>query len=215
MKKLIMEEAVRHLRRRDPILKKVIKHVGDCSISSYPPTFHALVRTITYQQLHGRAAATIFGRLEALCGVRTLKPEAILALSTEQMRAVGLSGQKTAYIRDLAEKTAAKQVEFRRLPKLSDEEVIAQLTQVKGIGVWTAQMFLMFALERPDVFPVLDLGVRNGIQRAYGIPKDAKYPDYESVAEPWRPYRSLGSWLMWRVAEAPADVTFGSKPSPG
>lgn len=166
------------------------------------------MRTITFQQLHGKAASTIFGRLEALCGVRTLKPEAILPLSVEQMRAVGLSGQKTAYIRDLAEKTASGQLNFKRLPKLSDEEVIAQLTQVKGIGVWTAQMFLMFALERPDVFPVLDLGVRNGIQRAYGLPKDAKYPDYEAIAEQWRPHRSLGSWLMWRVVEAPPDVTF-------
>lgn len=124
------------------------------------------------------------------------------------MRAVGLSNQKAAYIRDLAEKTACGQLQFRRLNKLSDEEVIAQLTQVKGIGVWTAQIFLMFALGRPDVFPLLDLGVRNGIQRAYGLPKDAKPADYEAVADRWRPYRSIGSWLMWRVMDLPPEVTF-------
>lgn len=170
-------------------------------MNCHPPTFHSLVSSIVYQQLSGKAAATIFGRFKDCCGVRTLKPDAVLRLSEEQMRAAGLSGQKARYIRDLAEKTASGEVKFGRHGKMSDEEIIAELTQVKGIGVWTVQMFLMFALKRPDVFPVLDLGVRNGMQKAYGIDPKAKYPEYEAIAENWRPYRSVASWYMWRILE--------------
>ncbi len=117
------------------------------------------------------------------------------------MRAAGLSGQKARYIRDLAEKTASGEVRFGRHKKMGDEEIIAELTQVKGIGVWTVQMFLMFALQRPDVFPVLDLGVRNGMKKLYNLDPKAKYPDYEAIAENWRPYRSIASWYMWRSLE--------------
>jgi DNA-3-methyladenine glycosylase II len=117
------------------------------------------------------------------------------------MRAVGLSGQKAKYVRDLAEKTAHGAVRFGRHKKMTDEEVIAELTQVKGIGVWTVQMFLMFALERPDVFPVLDLGVRNGMKKVYGLSNEAKHTDYEAIAENWRPWRSVASWYMWRSLE--------------
>ncbi len=193
-----MEEALRHLRRKDPILKALILRVGPYAIDYHPPTFHALTRAIVYQQLSGKAAATIFRRFLDCCGVRTLKPESILVLGDEQMRAAGLSGQKARYIRDLAEKTAAGDLNFGRHKKLSDEEIIAELTQVKGIGVWTVQMFLMFALKRPDVFPVLDLGVRNGMQRVYGLDAAAKHEDYSAIAENWRPYRSVACWYMWR-----------------
>ncbi|WP_238325974.1 DNA-3-methyladenine glycosylase family protein [Bryobacter aggregatus] len=167
----------------------------------HAPTFHALARAIVYQQLSGKAAATIFRRFQDSCGVRTLNPHAVLAVEEERMRAAGLSGQKARYIRDLAEKTATGLVRFGRHKKMSDEEVIAELTQVKGIGVWTVQMFLMFALQRPDVFPVLDLGVRTGMQRLYGIDAKAKHPDYEALAERWKPYRSLASWYLWRSLE--------------
>lgn len=196
-----MEDVLRHLRRRDPILKRVIARVGPCEMNYHPPTFHALTRAIVYQQLSGSAASTIFRRFQDRCGVRNLKPEAVMRLAEEEMRAAGLSGQKARYVRDLAEKTAAGQVRFGRHRKQSDEEVIAELTQVKGIGVWTVQMFLMFALKRPDVFPVLDLGVRNGMQKAYGLESTAKHPEYEAIAENWRPYRSIASWYMWRVLE--------------
>lgn len=167
----------------------------------HPPTFHALARAIVYQQLSGKAAATILGRFELACGVRKLNPVAVLAVSEEQMRAAGLSGQKAGYIRDLAEKTASGEVRFGRHKKMEDDEIIAELTQVKGIGVWTVQMFLMFALKRPDVFPVLDLGVRNGMKNLYNIDPQAKHPDYEAIAENWRPYRSIASWYMWRSLE--------------
>lgn len=196
-----MEAALRHLRRRDPALKQIISQVGAFEMSYHPPTFHALVRSIVYQQLSGKAASTIFGRFEQACGVRTLRPEAVLAVSEEQMRAAGLSGQKARYIRDLAEKTAAGQVRFGGHKKMTDEEVIAELTQVKGIGVWTVQMFLMFALRRPDVFPVLDLGVRNGMTKVYGIDPKAKPHEFEAIAENWRPWRSVGAWYMWRSLE--------------
>lgn len=167
----------------------------------HAPTFHALVRSIVYQQLSGKAAATIFGRFHATCGVRILSPKAVLAVSEAEMRAAGLSGQKAKYVRDLAEKTANGVVRFGRHKKMTDEEVIAELTQVKGIGVWTVQMFLMFALERPDVFPVLDLGVRNGMKKVYGLSNEAKYDEYEAIAETWRPWRSVASWYMWRSLE--------------
>ncbi len=167
----------------------------------HPPTFEALLRSIVFQQLSGKAASTIFGRFKDCCGVRTLNPAAVVAVSEQQMRSAGLSGQKARYIRDLAEKTASGEVRFGRHKKMTDEEIIAELTQVKGIGVWTVQMFLMFALQRPDVFPVLDLGVRNGMQKLYQLDSKTKYADYETIAGNWRPYRSLASWYMWRSLE--------------
>jgi len=200
-----MEPALRHLSRRDPVLKQIISQVGPCVIKYRPPTFHALAQAIVYQQLSGKAADTIFGRYLATAGVRMLHPEAVLAVPEDMMRAAGLSGQKAKYIRDLAEKTVAGEVRFGRHKKMSDEEIIAELTTVKGIGVWTVQMFLMFALKRPDVFPVLDLGVRNGMQKVYKIDPKAKHPDYEVIAENWRPYRSIASWYMWRSLEIEID----------
>jgi DNA-3-methyladenine glycosylase II len=201
MENPVLRKAVSHLRRTDPLLKKVMDQAGPCQLKRYPPTFHWLARCIVYQQLSGKAADTIFGRFTEACGVRTLKPEAVLAVDEAGMRAAGLSGQKARYVRDLADKTASGQIRFPRLPKLSDEEIIAELTQVKGVGVWTAQMFLMFSLERLDVFPVLDLGVRKGMERVYDLDPAAKPAEYEAIAETWKPYRSVGSWYMWRVLE--------------
>jgi DNA-3-methyladenine glycosylase II len=194
-------KAVLHLRRTDPLLKRVIEEAGPCSIKANPSNFHWLTRCIVYQQLSGKAANTIFGRFTEACGVRTLKPEHVLALEESRMRAVGLSGQKARYVRDLAEKTASGQVRFQRFAKMSDEEIIATLTQVKGVGVWTVQMFLMFSLDRLDVFPVLDLGVRKGMERVYEIEPNSKPAAYEAVAERWKPYRSIASWYMWRALE--------------
>jgi DNA-3-methyladenine glycosylase II len=196
-----MEAALRHLRRRDPVLKQIIAQVGPYAIEYHPPTFHTLVRSIIYQQLSGKAASTICGRFEQLCGVRRLTPTAVLALTPEQMRAAGLSTRKSAYIRDLADKTASGQVRFGRHRRMSDDDIIAELTQVRGIGVWTVQMFLMFALARPDVFPVLDLGVRNAMRKLYPLPANPKPADFETIADLWRPYRSVASWYMWRSLE--------------
>src|SRR3954471_4894978 len=140
-----MASAIRHLKESDPVMAAIIERIGPYNPRYAPPTFENMARSIAYQQLHGKAAATIFGRLLAACD-SILTPESVLALSIDQMRACGLSRQKLSYIRDLAEKTISGDVSFQQLPSMSDEEVIEHLTRVRGIGTWSAQMFLMFAL---------------------------------------------------------------------
>ncbi len=161
------------------------------------PAFHSLAEAIVYQQLHGKAAATIFKRLTDLAG-DPLTPEAILKLSEEQMRAAGLSKQKLSYLRDLAAKTQSRELDFSRLADLPDAEVIRQLTQVKGIGVWTAHMFLMFSLRRPDVLPTGDLGIQMAIRKHYRKRKLPKPQQMEKIAKCWSPYRSVACWYLWR-----------------
>jgi len=193
-----MRHATRHLKNADPILAEIIERVGPFRMEYREPGFSTLVRSIVYQQLSGRVASRIFARLLDLLPDRDLKPAAILALTVEQMRGAGLSGQKTAYIRDLAERTFAGEIDFALLPAMSDDEVIEALTRVKGVGVWTAHMFLIFALQRPDVLPVGDLGVRTAIRKAYrmrALPKPARM---EKIARSWRPWCSVASWYLWR-----------------
>ena len=162
--------------------------------------FAELVRAICFQQLAGAAASTIHGRLElALEGDVT--PEAVLALPVEAMRAAGLSANKSASIRDLAEKVVAGDVELDRIAKLSDDELVGELTLVRGIGRWTAEMFLMFQLGRLDVWPVGDLGVRKGYAVIHGRPDMPKPKELEALGEPLRPYRSLAAWYCWRAAD--------------
>lgn len=162
-----------------------------------------LVRSIVYQQLSGKVAAVIFGRL--LAAVKgDLTPRRVLRLPHERMRALGLSNQKATYIRDLAERTKSGEVDFAALPGMSDEQVIETLTRVKGIGVWTAQMFLIFGLKRMDVLPVGDLGVRSAIKKAYGLAELPKPVDMEELARAWRPYCSVASWYLWRSLDGPA-----------
>ncbi len=162
-----------------------------------PAEFSSLAEAIVYQQLNGKAAETIFKRFAALAG-NPLTPEGILKLTDEQLRSVGLSKQKSAYLKDLAEKTAAGLLNFSRLPELSDEEVIKHLTQVKGIGVWTAHMFLMFSLRRPNVLPTGDYGVQVAVKKHYRKRKLPKPKDMEKIARAWEPYRSVACWYMWR-----------------
>src|SRR5689334_3777825 len=163
-----MQEAIRHLRRQDPVMASIIDRVGDYRIQFRDPDFETLVRSIVYQQLSGKVASVIFGRLAAATGGK-LTPAGILKLRPSRMRALGLSAQKTAYIRDLARHARDGTVLFEELLKLPDDQVIARLTQVKGIGVWTVHMFLIFALRRLDVLPTGDLGIRNAIRQAYGL----------------------------------------------
>ena len=188
----------------DPVLGQLIEKVGPYRIQYRPPEFSTLVRSIVYQQVSGKAASTIVGRLEAVAP--GLKPSSIVRLSDEELRAVGLSVQKRTYIRDLAEKTLARRIRFPSLDLLSDDQVIERLTQVKGIGVWTAHMFLMFALRRPDVLPVGDLGVRAAIKRAYGMEAMSAAADVLRIAQPWRPWASVASWYLWRSLEGPAEL---------
>jgi DNA-3-methyladenine glycosylase II len=192
-----MRKAVNHLRKSDPILRGIIERVGPCRMEFGEPEFASLAESIVYQQLNGRAAATIFERFAALAG-EPLTPEGILRLSDAQLRGVGLSKQKSAYLKDLAAKTAAGALDFARLPELSDDEVIAHLTQVKGIGVWTAHMFLMFSLQRPNVLPTGDYGVQVAIKKHYKKRKLPKPKDMEKIARAWEPYRSVACWYMWR-----------------
>jgi DNA-3-methyladenine glycosylase II len=192
-----MRKAVNHLKQSDPVLRAIIERVGPCRMKFDDPEFCNLAEAIVYQQLNGKAAATIFERFAALAG-EPLTPEGILKLSDEQLRGVGLSKQKSAYLKDLSAKTAAGLLDFARLPDLSDEEVIEHLTQVKGIGEWTAHMFLMFSLRRPNVLPTGDYGVQMAIKKHYKKRKLPKPKDMEKIAKAWEPYRSVACWYMWR-----------------
>jgi len=192
-----MRKAVNHLKKSDPVLRAIIERVGPCRMEYGVPEFSSLAEAIVYQQLNGKAAVTIFNRFAALAG-EPITPEGILKLSDEQLRSVGLSKQKSAYLKDLAAKTAAGLLDFARLPQLTDEEIIEHLTQVKGIGVWTAHMFLMFSLRRPNVLPTGDYGVQMAIRRHYKKRKLPKPKDMEKIAKAWEPYRSVACWYMWR-----------------
>ena len=195
-------KALAHLRDADPVLRKVIEQVGPCRLK--PMTegshFEFIARSIIYQQLSTKAAATIHGRVQALCG-GALSTDPLMSLSDESLRGAGLSRQKLGYLRDLAARANAGSLDTRHFPDLPDEEITRQMVEVKGVGVWTAQMFLIFRLGRPDVLPVLDLGVRKGVQRAYRLRKLPDATRIAKIAGPWAPYRSIGSWYMWRVLE--------------
>jgi DNA-3-methyladenine glycosylase II len=192
-----MRKAVIHLKKSDPVLRAIIDRVGPCRMEFGPAEFCSLAEAIVYQQLNGKAAVTIFKRFAVLAG-EPLTPEGILKLTDAQLRSVGLSKQKSAYLKDLAAKTASGLLNFSCLPKLSDEEVIKHLTQVKGIGVWTAHMFLMFSLRRPNVLPTGDYGVQVAVKKHYKKRKLPKPKDMEKIARAWEPYRSVACWYMWR-----------------
>jgi DNA-3-methyladenine glycosylase II len=192
-----MRKAILHLKKSDPILGAIIESVGAYKMNYDDPAFASLAEAIVYQQLHGKAAATIFKRLTDLTGL-PLTPQGILKLSEEQMRGAGLSKQKLSYLRDLAEKARSGEVDFGRLPDLPDDEVIKELTKIKGIGVWTAHMFLMFSLRRPNVLPTGDLGIQTAIRKHYRKRKMPKPTQMEKIAKCWEPYRSVACWYLWR-----------------
>ncbi len=201
-----MQPAIDHLRRADPVLGGLIDRAGAYTIQYHPPVFATLAKSIVSQQLSGRAAATIWARVQAHARPRQVTPAAIAAATDEQLRACGLSTQKVAALRDLTARTLAGSVRFRALPAMPDDEVIAHLTPVRGVGVWTAHMFLIFALRRPDVLPTGDLGVRNAIARAYQLPAAPAPAEMEALAAPWRPFRSVASWYLWRSLENQAAL---------
>jgi DNA-3-methyladenine glycosylase II len=201
-----MRKAINHLKKADPVLGAIIDRVGPYRIEYREPVFQALVRSIVYQQLSGRVANVIFGRLTAAVPENPLTPDGVLRLTKRKMRALGLSKQKTEYIRDLARRTRSGEIDFAVCLSLTDEQVIERLTAVKGIGVWTVHMFLIFALKRPDVLPVGDLGVRAAMQRAYGLAELPKPAEMQRIAESWRPYCSVASWYLWRSLENEAAL---------
>jgi DNA-3-methyladenine glycosylase II len=184
-------------------MRDVIDQVGPFQLKLRRNRFEALVRSIISQQISGGAARSIQKRLFALLPSDGFKPEALAALTPQQLRTAGVSPQKASYLLDLASKVTAGGVRLHRVARMSDAEVIAELTQVKGIGIWTAQMFLMFSLGRLDVFPHDDLGVRSALRHLYRLPD---LPDRETshrIAAPWRPYATIASWYCWRSLELP------------
>jgi DNA-3-methyladenine glycosylase II len=192
-----MRAAVRHLKQSDPTLAAIIDQVGRCRIEYGPPEFHSLAEAIIYQQLNGKAAVTIFNRFRELAG-QPLTPEGVLKLTDEQMRSVGLSKQKSSYLKDMAQRVARGELDFTRLPKMTDDAVIEHLTQVKGVGVWTAHMFLMFTLRRPNVLPTGDFGIRMAMKKHYRKRKLPNPAQMEKIARVWEPYRSIACWYLWQ-----------------
>lgn len=190
--------ARRLLARRDPILRDLMRAHGPCGLAArqHADPFKALIRAIVGQQLSAKAAATIFSRFEALFDVFPT-PAQVLAVSDDRLRGVGLSAQKLGYLRDLCRRIVEGELPLDVLDRMDDEAVIENLTQVKGIGRWTAEMFLIFRLQRPDVLPVGDLGIVRAVQRAYKL-RRAPSPDrLTRIGEAWRPYRSVACWYLW------------------
>ncbi|MDQ1383515.1 MAG: DNA-3-methyladenine glycosylase [Actinomycetota bacterium] len=201
--KAVVEAGARELARRDPVMKRMLREHGVPGLHRgrrQRTHFAELARMICYQQLAGRAASAIHGRFEALFdGPPT--PQAVLALPMETLRGAGLSNAKATSIRDLAEKVEQGVVELDRVARLSDGKVVSELVLVRGIGEWTAHMFLMFQLGRLDVWPVLDFGVRNGFGLMYGLKEMPTAKELEQLGDPFRPYRSLVAWYCWHVAD--------------
>ena len=198
-------EAITHLTRADKTLARLISRVGPCQLrpATRRPPFQALVRSVTFQQLNGKAAETILGRVLALYPDKKFpSPEELLATPEEKLRTAGLSRNKTAAVKDIAAKTLDGVVpDSRAIRKLSNEEILERLTTVRGVGPWTVEMLLMFTLGREDVLPVTDFGVRKGFALTYGL-KDLPAPkDLLAHGEKWRPHRTTASWYLWRAVD--------------
>lgn len=198
------------LMKGDPTLGALMKRVGPFTmqVEELRSPFMALARSIAYQQLTGKAAATIFGRVVERVGEgKRFTPEAVLALPVESLREAGLSGAKTAALRDLAAKALEGEVPtLARARRMSDAALVEHLTKVRGIGQWTVEMLLIFRLGRPDVLPVDDYGVRKGFMRAYGLAEMPKPKELLAYGERWRPWRTVASWYMWRATELPVET---------
>lgn len=187
-----------HLQRSDEVLRPVIKSVGPCTLKPYRDLFGALASSIISQQISRKAADSIKAKLIAGPCKGKLSPEAILAASEEELRAAGLSTSKRLSLVDLATHVESGALPLTKLRRLPDDEVITKLVPVRGIGVWTAQMFLMFSLGRPDVLPVDDYGLKSAIKKLYGHDDLPKKEAIQTLAEPWKPFRSIATWYLWR-----------------
>ena len=204
MKPSYWDEATVHLARRDKVLRKLIRKFPDANIVSRGDAFQTLARAIVGQQISVKAAQSIWGRFADCVGKVT--PANVVAKEATALRACGFSNSKVAYVKDLARHFADGEVKPRRWPKMGDEEIIEELVAVKGIGRWTAEMFLMFSLMRPDVLPVDDLGLRRAMERAYNGGKDLTKDEMREIGAPWAPYRSCATWYLWRSLD---EVNFG------
>jgi DNA-3-methyladenine glycosylase II len=196
-----IERGLKHLRKSDPVMREVIRRAGAFNLKLKRDRFQALVQSILSQQISGKAAAAVRQKLEDLVGPAGLTPEHVSTLTHDQLRSAGLSKQKASYILDLSQRVHSGTLPLERLARLPDEAVIESLIEVKGIGVWTAHMFLIFSLGRLDVMPHGDYGVRSAIQKLYGLEELPNREACHRIAEPWRPYASIASWYCWRSLE--------------
>jgi DNA-3-methyladenine glycosylase II len=202
--------ALRHLSAADSRLATLIRRIGPYTPKLTPDPFHALVGSIVHQQVSMAAARAIRLRLAALCPRRRITPRALLALSVDELRSAGVSRPKARYLRGLADAFATRRLTPAGLRAGSDEEVIAAVTELPGVGRWTAEMLLIFCLERPDVWPVDDLGLRTAVQRLLGLKTSPRPREILSVADPWRPYRSVATWYLWRSLDGPVEPAIGA-----
>lgn len=195
--------ACKHLSKTDPKLRRIIKQVGPCRLHAFAPRdpFEALCMSIASQQLSTKAADTIFRRFCDLFPNRRPTPDGVMTLTDEKIRAVGFSRPKVTFIKDLASHVLDGRLDLKRLKKHPDDEVMRQLVAVKGIGRWTAEIFLMFRLGRPDIFPADDLGLMNAVQRAYGLRKRPDAKKLRKMGEAWTPHRSVAAWYLWQSLE--------------
>lgn len=196
----VPEEIAQKLAEKDPLLEPFIAKSADLTIAYIYDPFYSLIRSVVHQQLSTKAASTIFERLVTSAGGIIL-PQTLYKMEEEELKELGMSGQKVGYIHDISRQFVESPEWIEALSDLSDEEVIASLCKLRGIGRWTAQMFLMFTLKRPDVFPVGDLGVRKAITQLHGIPIDAPIAEFETLALRWAPFRSYASHYLWRMRD--------------
>jgi DNA-3-methyladenine glycosylase II len=201
-RELDWSKAVNHLRRRDPVMRRLIARVGPCTLHRRRDYFVVLCKSIFTQQISTKVATTLFGRFRDQFPLRRPTPSRVARFLTdgdEQLiRTCGLSRQKRAYVLDLAQRFAAGDVPTRRFARMSDDDIIACLTRVNGVGRWTAEMFLIFVLNRPDVLPVDDLGLREGAKVAFKLKERPTASQLTRLADSWRPYRTIATWYLWR-----------------
>ncbi len=193
-----IRDARNHLRKSDPVMQRIIKQVGPFTAKLKRDRFGTLSASIVSQQISGKAARSIWAKLEALVEPQGVCPEALAPLGVDQLRGVGISRQKAGYMIDLAQKSLDGTVNLSQIGRKSDEDVIIELTQIKGIGRWTAQMFLIFSLGRLDVFPVDDLGVKSAVKTQYRLRDLPTAKKIHQIAQPWQPFRSVATWYLWR-----------------
>ncbi len=196
MDEKLLRQAQRHLARRDQVLRPIIRAIGPCTLRLDPDHFALLVRAIVSQQISTKAAEAITGRLRKAVG--RFQPRRLLAAADDVLREAGLSRGKRLAIRDLAEKCQGGEVPLKRLKTMDNDEVVETLVQVRGIGPWTAEMFLIFSLGRPDVLPVGDYGLRAGVQKHYQLAELPKKDSLHEIGAAWKPYRSIATWYIWR-----------------
>jgi len=201
-----LKSARLHLQKRDPVMKAIIKRVGPCQIKTRRCRFRTLAASIVSQQISTAAARTVWQRLEQAVAPQRVTADSVIGLGMSNLRNCGISRQKSSYLLDLAEKNRQGVIDFRRFAQLTDEQVIDELTRVKGIGRWTAQMFLMFTLCRPDVFPVDDLGIKNAIRAAYALAESPPRERMLQIGQPWQPYSTMASWYLWRSLDLETPI---------